>query len=183
MCFSAALKSGGVPEKHRHLLLHSCSEAPRPAHGETAHPELGIAQAGVWPDPPLPSLNSASFVLTDADMRFWCPSLQEVKEVFHSLGAYNPALYPHGPFQHSTRCVAAHPRYCLLPSSRVTLAYRVGLLRRHPYLPVRTSVAPQTVWPSGPRAQGCLDSRGGSVLSLTQTLPPPTAGSQTSPSS
>nr|XP_015861333.1 protein FAM178B isoform X2 [Peromyscus maniculatus bairdii]XP_042121593.1 protein FAM178B isoform X2 [Peromyscus maniculatus bairdii]XP_042121594.1 protein FAM178B isoform X2 [Peromyscus maniculatus bairdii]XP_042121595.1 protein FAM178B isoform X2 [Peromyscus maniculatus bairdii] len=39
----------------------------------------------------------------DADMRFWCPSLQEVKEVFHSLGAYNPALYPHGPFQHSTR--------------------------------------------------------------------------------
>ncbi|XP_021487285.1 protein FAM178B isoform X2 [Meriones unguiculatus] len=39
----------------------------------------------------------------DEDMRFWCPSLQEVKEVFHSLGAYNPALYPQGPFQHSTR--------------------------------------------------------------------------------
>ncbi|XP_036024218.1 protein FAM178B isoform X2 [Onychomys torridus] len=39
----------------------------------------------------------------DADMRFWCPSLQEVKKVFHSLGAYNPALYPHGPFQHSIR--------------------------------------------------------------------------------
>ncbi|XP_055464228.1 protein FAM178B [Psammomys obesus] len=39
----------------------------------------------------------------DEDMRFWCPSLQEVKEVFHSLGAYNPALYPQGPFQHSAR--------------------------------------------------------------------------------
>ncbi|XP_017176935.1 protein FAM178B isoform X3 [Mus musculus] len=37
----------------------------------------------------------------DEDMHFWCPSLQEVKEVFSSLGAYNPALYPQGPFQHS----------------------------------------------------------------------------------
>ncbi|CAH7228475.1 Fam178b [Phodopus roborovskii] len=37
------------------------------------------------------------------DMRLWCPSLQEVKEVFRSLGAYNPALYPQGPFQHSPR--------------------------------------------------------------------------------
>ncbi|EDL14497.1 cDNA sequence BC050210, isoform CRA_a, partial [Mus musculus] len=37
------------------------------------------------------------------DMHFWCPSLQEVKEVFSSLGAYNPALYPQGPFQHSAR--------------------------------------------------------------------------------
>ncbi|XP_021053937.1 protein FAM178B isoform X1 [Mus pahari] len=39
----------------------------------------------------------------DEDMHFWCPSLQEVKEVFSSLGAYNPALYPQGPFQHSSR--------------------------------------------------------------------------------
>ncbi|ERE92677.1 hypothetical protein H671_1g0054 [Cricetulus griseus] len=39
----------------------------------------------------------------DEDMRLWCPSLQEVKEVFRSLGAYNPALYPQGPFRHSTR--------------------------------------------------------------------------------
>lgn len=39
----------------------------------------------------------------DEDMHFWCPSLQEVKEVFSSLGAYNPALYPQGPFQHSAR--------------------------------------------------------------------------------
>uniref|UniRef100_F7FND4 Family with sequence similarity 178, member B n=1 Tax=Rattus norvegicus TaxID=10116 RepID=F7FND4_RAT len=41
----------------------------------------------------------------DEDMRLWYPSLQEVKEVFRCLGAYNPALYPHGPFQHSSRCV------------------------------------------------------------------------------
>ncbi|XP_021013764.1 protein FAM178B isoform X3 [Mus caroli] len=39
----------------------------------------------------------------DEDMHFWCPSLQEVKKVFSSLGAYNPALYPQGPFQHSSR--------------------------------------------------------------------------------
>ncbi|XP_051008750.1 protein FAM178B isoform X4 [Acomys russatus] len=39
----------------------------------------------------------------EEDMRLWCPSLQEVKEVFRSLGAYNPALYPQGPFQHSPR--------------------------------------------------------------------------------
>ncbi|XP_040585284.1 protein FAM178B isoform X3 [Mesocricetus auratus] len=39
----------------------------------------------------------------DEAMCLWCPSLQEVKEVFHSLGAYNPALYPQGPFQHSPR--------------------------------------------------------------------------------
>ncbi|XP_028631339.1 protein FAM178B isoform X2 [Grammomys surdaster] len=39
----------------------------------------------------------------DEDMHLWCPSLQEVKEVFRSLGAYNPALYPQGPFQQSSR--------------------------------------------------------------------------------
>ncbi|GAB1284883.1 Protein FAM178B [Apodemus speciosus] len=39
----------------------------------------------------------------DENMRLWCPSLQEVKEVFRNLGAYNPALYPQGPFQHSSR--------------------------------------------------------------------------------
>ncbi|EDL99265.1 rCG22208, isoform CRA_a [Rattus norvegicus] len=38
-------------------------------------------------------------------MRLWYPSLQEVKEVFRCLGAYNPALYPHGPFQHSSRAL------------------------------------------------------------------------------
>uniref|UniRef100_A0A8C3WH21 Coiled-coil SMC6 And NSE5 INteracting (CANIN) domain-containing protein n=1 Tax=Catagonus wagneri TaxID=51154 RepID=A0A8C3WH21_9CETA len=31
----------------------------------------------------------------------WCPSLQEVKAAFHSLGAHSPALRPLGPFQHS----------------------------------------------------------------------------------
>ncbi|NP_001116125.1 protein FAM178B isoform X2 [Rattus norvegicus] len=41
----------------------------------------------------------------DEDMRLWYPSLQEVKEVFRCLGAYNPALYPHGPFQHSSRAL------------------------------------------------------------------------------
>lgn len=55
-----------------------------------------------------PVLTLLFFGLTDEGMRFWCPSLQEVKEVFHSLGAYNPALYPQGPFQHSTRCVPPH---------------------------------------------------------------------------
>ncbi|XP_051060533.1 protein FAM178B [Phodopus roborovskii] len=64
-----------------------------------------------WP----PETSSRAFVLLwdlsidglfrqpDEDMRLWCPSLQEVKEVFRSLGAYNPALYPQGPFQHSPR--------------------------------------------------------------------------------
>ncbi|XP_052048933.1 protein FAM178B isoform X2 [Apodemus sylvaticus] len=37
------------------------------------------------------------------NMHLWCPSLQEVKEVFRNLGAYNPALYPQGPYQHSSR--------------------------------------------------------------------------------
>nr|XP_045004069.1 protein FAM178B isoform X2 [Jaculus jaculus] len=37
------------------------------------------------------------------DMCLWCPSLEEIKEVFHSLGAYDPLLYPQQPFQQSDR--------------------------------------------------------------------------------
>ncbi|XP_008836174.1 semaphorin-4C isoform X2 [Nannospalax galili] len=40
------------------------------------------------------------FRQSNEGMHLWCPSLQEVKEVFHSLGAYNPAPYPQGSFQH-----------------------------------------------------------------------------------
>ncbi|XP_047378531.1 protein FAM178B isoform X2 [Sciurus carolinensis] len=36
-------------------------------------------------------------------MRLWHPSLQEVMEAFHGLGAHNPALYPLGPFQPGSR--------------------------------------------------------------------------------
>ncbi|XP_071457392.1 protein FAM178B isoform X1 [Marmota flaviventris] len=43
------------------------------------------------------------FCQSDEDMRLWYPSLQEVMEVFHSLGAHNPALYLLGPFQHGSR--------------------------------------------------------------------------------
>nr|XP_014714633.2 protein FAM178B isoform X2 [Equus asinus]XP_044628850.1 protein FAM178B isoform X2 [Equus asinus]XP_044628852.1 protein FAM178B isoform X2 [Equus asinus] len=43
------------------------------------------------------------FCQSDEDVHLWCPSLQEVKEVFHSLGAHSPALYPQGPFQHRGR--------------------------------------------------------------------------------
>ncbi|XP_040126698.1 protein FAM178B isoform X5 [Ictidomys tridecemlineatus] len=43
------------------------------------------------------------FCQSDEDMRLWYPSLQEVMEAFHSLGAHNPALYPLGPFQHGSR--------------------------------------------------------------------------------
>uniref|UniRef100_A0A8B7TZE2 Protein FAM178B-like n=1 Tax=Castor canadensis TaxID=51338 RepID=A0A8B7TZE2_CASCN len=41
--------------------------------------------------------------LSDEDMHFWYPSLEEVMEAFHSLGAHNPALYPLGPFHHGGR--------------------------------------------------------------------------------
>ncbi|XP_057165280.1 protein FAM178B [Ursus arctos] len=37
------------------------------------------------------------------DKRWWCPSLQEVMEAFHSLGARSPALGPEGPCQSSER--------------------------------------------------------------------------------
>uniref|UniRef100_F7I216 Family with sequence similarity 178 member B n=3 Tax=Callithrix jacchus TaxID=9483 RepID=F7I216_CALJA len=43
------------------------------------------------------------FLQSDEDMHLWCPSLQEIREAFHSLGAYSPALYPLGPFWHSGR--------------------------------------------------------------------------------
>ncbi|XP_051691696.2 protein FAM178B isoform X3 [Oryctolagus cuniculus] len=40
------------------------------------------------------------FRQSDEEMYLWYPSLQEVMEVFYSLGAYCPALYPLGPCQH-----------------------------------------------------------------------------------
>ncbi|XP_012497329.1 PREDICTED: protein FAM178B [Propithecus coquereli] len=43
------------------------------------------------------------FCQSEEDMRLWCPSLQEVMEAFHSLGAHIPALCPLGPFQHGSR--------------------------------------------------------------------------------
>lgn len=57
------------------------------------------------------SYSLPSFVLTDEDMRLWHPSLQEVMEAFHSLGAHNPALYPLGPFQHGSRWVPPLPPF------------------------------------------------------------------------
>lgn len=94
----------------KHLLLHFCScaqysswckyRACVPGAGDHTPP---VSRSGTCP--PLPVLTLPSFGLTDEDMHFWCPSLQEVKEVFSRLGAYNPALYPQGPFRHSSRCV------------------------------------------------------------------------------
>ncbi|XP_045627625.1 protein FAM178B [Ursus americanus] len=43
------------------------------------------------------------FHQSDGDKRWWCPSLQEVMEAFHSLGARSPALGPEGPCQSSER--------------------------------------------------------------------------------
>nr|XP_035929636.1 protein FAM178B isoform X2 [Halichoerus grypus] len=43
------------------------------------------------------------FHQSDGDKRWWCPSLQEVMETFHSLGACSPALGPEGPCQPSER--------------------------------------------------------------------------------
>nr|XP_017195332.2 protein FAM178B isoform X5 [Oryctolagus cuniculus] len=43
------------------------------------------------------------FRQSDEEMYLWYPSLQEVMEVFYSLGAYCPALYPLGPCQHGDR--------------------------------------------------------------------------------
>ncbi|XP_027959648.1 protein FAM178B [Eumetopias jubatus] len=43
------------------------------------------------------------FHQSDGDKRWWCPSLQEVIETFHSLGAHSPALGPEGPCQPSER--------------------------------------------------------------------------------
>lgn len=102
----------------KHLLLHFCSECSwcqnyryrtcLPGAGDHTPP---MSRSVTYP--PLPVLTLPSFGLTDENMHLWCPSLQEVKEVFRSLGAYNPALYPQGPYQHSSRCV---PFSSLLPS-------------------------------------------------------------------
>ncbi|XP_072598745.1 protein FAM178B isoform X1 [Vulpes vulpes] len=43
------------------------------------------------------------FHQTDGDKYWWCPSLQEVMEAFHSLGAHSPALGLQGLCQHSGR--------------------------------------------------------------------------------
>uniref|UniRef100_A0A8C8XDQ3 Coiled-coil SMC6 And NSE5 INteracting (CANIN) domain-containing protein n=1 Tax=Panthera leo TaxID=9689 RepID=A0A8C8XDQ3_PANLE len=43
------------------------------------------------------------FHQSDGDKHWWCPSLQEVTEVFHSLGACSPALGLREPCQHSGR--------------------------------------------------------------------------------
>ncbi|XP_009182955.1 protein FAM178B isoform X2 [Papio anubis] len=43
------------------------------------------------------------FLQPGEDVHLWCPSLQEVREAFHSLGAHSPALYPLGPFWHGGR--------------------------------------------------------------------------------
>uniref|UniRef100_H0XTL9 Family with sequence similarity 178 member B n=2 Tax=Otolemur garnettii TaxID=30611 RepID=H0XTL9_OTOGA len=43
------------------------------------------------------------FCKSDRDMHLWCPSLQEIMEAFHSLGAHDPALCPQGLCQHSSR--------------------------------------------------------------------------------
>ncbi|XP_038407032.1 protein FAM178B isoform X4 [Canis lupus familiaris] len=43
------------------------------------------------------------FHQTDGDKHWWCPSLQEVMEAFHSLGAHSPALGLQGLCQHSGR--------------------------------------------------------------------------------
>nr|XP_012417735.1 PREDICTED: protein FAM178B isoform X1 [Odobenus rosmarus divergens] len=43
------------------------------------------------------------FHQSDGDKRWWCPSLQEVMETFHSLGAHSPALGREGPCQPSER--------------------------------------------------------------------------------
>ncbi|XP_044118157.1 protein FAM178B-like [Neovison vison] len=43
------------------------------------------------------------FHLSDGDKQWWCPSLQEVMETFHSLGAHSPALDPSQPGGRSSR--------------------------------------------------------------------------------
>ncbi|XP_025788546.1 protein FAM178B [Puma concolor] len=43
------------------------------------------------------------FHQSDGDKHWWCPSLQEVTEVFHSLGACSPALGLREPRRHSGR--------------------------------------------------------------------------------
>uniref|UniRef100_A0A8D2CUL4 Coiled-coil SMC6 And NSE5 INteracting (CANIN) domain-containing protein n=1 Tax=Sciurus vulgaris TaxID=55149 RepID=A0A8D2CUL4_SCIVU len=54
------------------------------------------------------------FCQSDEDMRLWHPSLQEVMEAFHGLGAHNPALYPLGPFQPGSRLAESEASLCWL---------------------------------------------------------------------
>uniref|UniRef100_A0A8C7B804 Coiled-coil SMC6 And NSE5 INteracting (CANIN) domain-containing protein n=1 Tax=Neovison vison TaxID=452646 RepID=A0A8C7B804_NEOVI len=55
------------------------------------------------------------FHLSDGDKQWWCPSLQEVMETFHSLGAHSPALDPsqHGAHRAIPSCPAGPPREAL----------------------------------------------------------------------
>lgn len=123
----------------KHLLLHfrsECSWCQNYRH-RTCLPGTGdhtppMSRSVTYP--PLPVLTVPSFGLTDENMHLWCPSLQEVKEVFRSLGAYNPALYPQGPFQHSSRWV---PPSSLLPSFQMVA---LELLCKHTCLLGSTSV-------------------------------------------
>ncbi|XP_012582858.1 PREDICTED: protein FAM178B [Condylura cristata] len=39
------------------------------------------------------------FHQSDGDVHLWCPSLQDINDTFHRLGAHNPAVYPLGPIQ------------------------------------------------------------------------------------
>ncbi|KAM5227808.1 protein FAM178B-like [Ctenodactylus gundi] len=43
------------------------------------------------------------FCQSDKDIHLWCPSLQDILEVFHGLGAHDLTLCPQGPLQHGTR--------------------------------------------------------------------------------
>jgi hypothetical protein len=91
----------------------------------------------------LPWLILPSFDLTDEDMHFWYPSLEEVMEAFHSLGAHNPALYPLGPFHHGGRLVPSLPHCCLLSFVQKlmgsALTYKVEITEQATGLLVSTS--------------------------------------------
>lgn len=84
-------KTPAVPEKAETGPLGPGAVVPSPPMG------IVHLSPSALPDP-LPSLD-----LTDGDKRWWCPSLQEVMEAFHSLGARSPALGPEGPCQSSER--------------------------------------------------------------------------------
>nr|XP_045375577.1 protein FAM178B isoform X1 [Camelus bactrianus] len=68
-----------------------------------------------WASGPRPRsiLSLHRLPLPDEDVRLWCPSMQEVTEVVHSLGTHDPALPPPGPFPHSGSMLksAASPRW------------------------------------------------------------------------
>lgn len=149
----------------KHLLLHFCSECSLCKY-RACIPEAGdhtpnpVQKCNL---PSSPSPNSALLCLADEDMHFWCPSLQEVKEVFSSLGAYNPALYPQGPFQHSARCV---PPLLVAPfslDSASSLQGRNYCTSTHAYSEYKHDQSPELRY---------LDNQ--------CPLPPPTGGPQTS---